>query len=281
MKVMPLLYSLFMRCPVLQHGVLLIVVMPLLAGCGSQMEGLKPQGGAVSERNFIAPTNFIQQIAATDSITVSNRFSGDYPTTTNENLSLRLTHNQVIRVLKAVSSLRTYPNEANSASLWDLQLQFFHGTNFLGWANFQGSSIVIYKEYRDRTYATNWWPQPGPPSFVIDREYLDRTGILDKLYDEDSDKLLPSFLKKNMRADDKRLLPRESEVISVARSYLKQRFQRLVDGYYTIEEKTNGYAVIVKFPVGYEDGHPIFSPGSGAIVELRKDLTVLRYLPGE
>jgi hypothetical protein len=171
MKIVPVFYSLFARCRMLMCGVLLIAVGPYFSGCGSEMEGLKPQGGAASDRSFIAPTNFIQQLAATDSIVVSNRFSGDFPT--NENLSLKLAHKQVKRVLKAVSSLRA--SEANSGSLWDLQLQFFHGTNFLGRANFEGASVVIEGD---------------------DREYHDRTGILDKLYAEDSDQLLPSFLKK-------------------------------------------------------------------------------------
>lgn len=172
MKIVPMYYSLFARYPILVRGVLLVAVMPLflVSGCGSERESLRPQGSGASDGSFFAPTNFIRQIAATDSIIVSNRFSFQFPT--NENLSLKLTHRQVRRALAAVSSLRAYPNEANSASLWDLQLQFYHGTNFLGKANFQGSSIVI------------------------DREYCDRTGILDKLYDEDSDKLLPSFLKE-------------------------------------------------------------------------------------
>jgi formylmethanofuran dehydrogenase subunit B len=50
--------------------------------------------------------------------------------------------------------------------------------------------------------------------------------------------------------------------------------------YYTIKETKNGYGVIVWIPLDYKDGHPRFAPGSSAIVELRKDLTVERYLPG-
>jgi len=171
MKTVPVFYSLFELRPMLMRGVLLIAVVPLLSGCDSEMEGLKPQGGVASDRNFIAPTNFIQQIAATDSIIVSNRFSGNFPT--NENLSLKLTHRQVRRVLKAISLLKAA--QANSGSLWDLQLQFFHGTNFLGRAYFEGASVVIDRD---------------------DREYHDRTGILDKLYDEDDDQLLPSFMRE-------------------------------------------------------------------------------------
>ena len=82
-----------------------------------------------------------------------------------------------------------------------------------------------------------------------------------------------------LRADDKRLSPQERRVISAARSFLEQRFQKPVDGYYTIKETTAGYVVIVSFPSDYEHGHPRFTPDSSVIVELRKDLTVERYLP--
>jgi hypothetical protein len=82
-----------------------------------------------------------------------------------------------------------------------------------------------------------------------------------------------------LRADDRRFSLREREVILAARNYLEQRFQKPLDGYYTIKKTSDGYGVIVSIPTSYEHGRPGFAPESSRIVELGKDLTVKRCLP--
>ena len=82
------------------------------------------------------------------------------------------------------------------------------------------------------------------------------------------------------RSDDSRFSPREREVVSAARSYLEKRFQKSVDGYYTVKDTEDGYSVIVWFAIRYEHGRPVFGPSAHGIVVLHKDLSVADYLPG-
>ena len=82
------------------------------------------------------------------------------------------------------------------------------------------------------------------------------------------------------RAYDSRFSPREREVVSAARSYLEKKFGVPVDAFYTVNGRENGYAVIVRFPLRYQDGRPVFGPTSEGIVEVNKDLSVIQYLPG-
>ena len=82
------------------------------------------------------------------------------------------------------------------------------------------------------------------------------------------------------RADDNSFSPREREVLSAAHTYLEQQYHKPFDGYYTIKNENDGYGVIVWVALGYDHGQPQFAPGSCAILELRKDLSVARFLPG-
>lgn len=173
MKATPLTYHLVeQRAVFMVVAAFMTVISLLLSGCANRMTSVAQRGATEPQSNFITPTNFLRQIASTDCIIVSNRFSGKFPT--NENLSIKLTRAQVKSVLKAISLLKLDPQQlgAGSASLWDLQLQFFHHKNLLGKANFQGAAIVI------------------------DMEYSDHTGTLEKIYDENYDSLLPSYMRE-------------------------------------------------------------------------------------
>jgi len=82
------------------------------------------------------------------------------------------------------------------------------------------------------------------------------------------------------RSDDKRFTPQEREVVLAARSYMEKRFHTAIDGFYRVREEPEGYSVVVWVPVCYEHGQPQFAPGSSAIVELNRNLTVEKYLQG-
>src|SRR5580658_3790022 len=80
MKTVLTAYFLFTRCHSLIWKVFFVLAMFLLPGCGYEMDGLKRQRDTAVDTGFVAPTNFIQQIAATDLIIISNRFSYHFDT---------------------------------------------------------------------------------------------------------------------------------------------------------------------------------------------------------
>jgi hypothetical protein len=83
------------------------------------------------------------------------------------------------------------------------------------------------------------------------------------------------------RPDDSRFTTREREIVAAARRFVEKEAGKPVDGYYKIEATKEGYDVLVEIAAGYEHGRPLFVPGGNPIVELHKDLSLARYMPGE
>jgi hypothetical protein len=70
-------------------------------------------------------------------------------------------------------------------------------------------------------------------------------------------------------------------MIEAARRYLEARDGKPVDARYSVTRTKEGYNVLVEFVGGYENGRPLFYPGGHCILVLRRDGSVVRYMPGE
>lgn len=82
------------------------------------------------------------------------------------------------------------------------------------------------------------------------------------------------------RADDTRFSESDRRLIAATRTYLEQRRQKAVDGYYRVLRKTNGCEVQVTFVAGYDKGRPLSYPGGHCRVLLTPDGSVTQALPG-
>jgi hypothetical protein len=136
----------------------LIIIATMLSGCKHETGMRNQPAASAPNQSFWTPADFLKQIAPADHIVITNRLAGQLPQ--YQGFSVTISGRKMKNIVHALSLLKTYPNDPGSSSIWDWQLQFYQGTNHLGTANFQGSAIVI------------------------DREYNDQTGVLDKLYRE-------------------------------------------------------------------------------------------------
>lgn len=125
----------------------------LLSGCKPVQPGL-------------TPSNLAHQIAGADHVTINYEFTNYIPQEANLGLSVR--GKEARDIVNAVSSA-THLGDTHSA--WDMELHFWLGSNHLGMANFQGSSVR-----------------------VGDIEYWDHSGVLDELYTQ---KVLPLYVQIN------------------------------------------------------------------------------------
>ena len=111
---------------------------------------------------YLAPTNLIRQIQFADILVVTNPVGPPY----EKGFSLKISGQQLKNIINAVSSARVPRLSPPTNAACDWELRFYRGTNFLDVARFQ-ENVLRY-----------------------DRDYIDQTGVLNKLY--------MSILKKTM-----------------------------------------------------------------------------------
>ena len=83
------------------------------------------------------------------------------------------------------------------------------------------------------------------------------------------------------RSDDPHFSAEEHRIVAAARAYLERSRQQPLDARYRVERTQDGYLVFAMFITGYQNGHPLYSPGGHGVVVLRADGSFVRYLPGE
>lgn len=112
-----------------------------------------------------SPTNLARLVASADRIVITNRFGPVEPR--YRGVSFSISRSGVSKIVAAVSSAERLPGMSDS--LWDLQMQFFSGgTNRLAVVNFQGRNFLAEKG-----------------------EYVDKSGVLEKLYKDILDQTPP------------------------------------------------------------------------------------------
>jgi hypothetical protein len=124
-------------------------ILATLSGCNRRTDTSVPLPNTLAD--------LAHQIADADNIIITNRFAD-----TNSpflGVSLSLSGQQVSRIVRAISSARRL--EIGTWSVWDWELQFYKATNRLATVDFQEYSFLVKKG-----------------------EYMDETGVLEKLYRE-------------------------------------------------------------------------------------------------
>lgn len=117
----------------------------LLTGCRDKQSGENAPAVNLVAQHPSGPTNFIHQIAKTDRIVVAFRWPEKMPSFNG--YTLKMSGNEMRKVLLAVASLQSDRGPSRSACDW--QLQFFQGSTLLGRANFQDGIVRLDKDYHD------------------------------------------------------------------------------------------------------------------------------------
>jgi len=128
------------------------MVFFILIGCAKDpINRSQNDHSGISEESS-CPSKFIHQIATADHIIITNRLA----IRPYEGFCLTISGHEIEKVILAISTAKVLPYEF-SGGTYSWQLQFFRQTNLLGIANWEGSVVMI------------------------DREYYDESGVLDKL----------------------------------------------------------------------------------------------------
>ena len=131
----------------------------VLVVCSSNAQ-LRPvsQSQPLSQPAYWTPTNLAHHVAAADRVLATNWFASWHG---DPGLGRSFSGRKVREIVAAVSSARRYPNWNPTSSIYDWELQFYNGTNRLDAIHFQGRVFLL-----------------------ADGEYVDDTGVLEKVYDD-------------------------------------------------------------------------------------------------
>lgn len=130
------------------------------------------------------------EIAEADRICVSGWFDSYH-------YNLTLSNDATAQVINAVSSAKPSPP---TASIFDLSLEFYRSTNFLGRVDIAGSHFQLYP--RNEHHFVSYYAPDGTSQSVefwdVD-EFCDDSGVLDRLY-RDYDEHVSAFAQHEVAA---------------------------------------------------------------------------------